>query len=130
MWNKIKLLIWLIILLVVAYFVSMNTQPNVSVKLMPDYQTPEMPLALIIMISVIIGGLLILFFTFADWLNFKVEKVKAKRRIKSLEKELARCQEQLEEKEKEIKTLKQRIEELEKEKEEANKEGEQEEKEE
>ncbi|WP_029521182.1 lipopolysaccharide assembly protein LapA domain-containing protein [Persephonella sp. IF05-L8] len=106
MWNKIKLILWLIILLAVAYFVSMNTSPNVSVKILPTLQTPEIPLALIIIASIIIGAALIIIFAITDWIAYKIDKMKLSRNLKSAEKELAKCKQQLEEKDKKIEELK------------------------
>ncbi|WP_297454567.1 lipopolysaccharide assembly protein LapA domain-containing protein [Persephonella sp.] len=106
MWNKIKLILWLIILLAVAYFVSMNTSPNVSVKILPTLQTPEIPLALIIIASIIIGAALIIIFAITDWIAYKIDKMKLSRNLKSTEKELAKCRQQLEEKDKKIEELK------------------------
>ncbi|WP_456402479.1 LapA family protein [Persephonella sp.] len=110
MLNKIKLILWLIILLAVAYFVSMNTQPNVSVNILPTYKTPEIPLALIIIISVILGAVLILIFTITDWFTFKIEKLKLKKEISNFEKKLKKCEEEKEKIAKEKEKLKEEIE--------------------
>ncbi|WP_457623765.1 LapA family protein [Persephonella sp.] len=110
MLNKIKLILWLIILLAVAYFVSMNTQPNVSVNILPTYKTPEIPLALIIIISVILGAVLILIFTITDWFTFKIEKLKLKKEISNFEKKLKKCEEEKEKIIKEKEKLKEEIE--------------------
>jgi len=110
MWNKIKLIIWLIILLAVAYFVSMNTSPNVSVNILPTLKTPEIPLALVIIVSIIIGAVLILFFAITDWFAYKIDRIKLSRKLKHTEKELEKCKQNLQEKEEEIKKLKGEIE--------------------
>ncbi|WP_457641044.1 lipopolysaccharide assembly protein LapA domain-containing protein [Persephonella sp.] len=110
MLNKIKLILWLIILLAVAYFVSMNTQPSVSVNLLPTYKTPEIPLALIIIISLILGAVLILIFTITDWIAFKIEKLKLKKQINSLEKNIKKCKEEKNKIIEENKKLKEEIE--------------------
>ncbi|MDQ7056802.1 MAG: lipopolysaccharide assembly protein LapA domain-containing protein [Persephonella sp.] len=106
MWNKIKLILWLIILLAVAYFVSMNTTPKVSVNILPTLKTPEIPLALVIIVSIIIGAVLILIFTITDWISYKIDRIKLGRNIKNLEKEVERLKKQLEEKEQTVKKLK------------------------
>ncbi len=110
MWNKIKLILWLIILLAVAYFVSMNTSPKVSVNILPTLKTPEIPLALVIIVSLIIGAVLILIFTITDWISYKIDKIKLNRNIKSLEKEVEKLKKQLEEKQQIVKKLEEEIE--------------------
>ncbi|MBK3332753.1 DUF1049 domain-containing protein [Persephonella atlantica] len=110
MWNKIKLILWLIILLAVAYFVSMNTSPKVSVNILPTLKTPEIPVALIIIVSIIIGAVLILIFTITDWISYKIDKIKLNRNIKSLEKEVEKLKKQLEEKQQTVKKLEGEIE--------------------
>ncbi len=107
---KIRLVIWLIILLLVAYFVSMNTEPTVSIKLLPTYSTPELPLALIIILSMILGAILILMFTLTDWFIFKVEKLKLKRQLNLTKDDLEKCQRKKDELEKEVEKLKEEIE--------------------
>ncbi len=112
---KIRLIIWLIILLAVAYFVSMNTEPTVSVKLLPTYSTPELPLALIIILSMILGAVLILMFTISDWFLFNVEKLKIKRQLNLTKYDLEKCSQKKKELEEEIKKLQEEIELLKKE---------------
>ena len=92
MLNKIKIILWLIILLAVAYFVSMNIEPKISINVLPTYQTPEMPLAIIIILSMIIGAILILFFTITDWFSFKIEKLKLKRQLNIIKDKLEKCE--------------------------------------
>lgn len=93
--GKIKLIIWLVILLLVAYFVSMNVEPQVSIRLLPTYKTPEVPMALIIIFSMIVGALVILIFTITDWISFKIEKLKLKRQINLLKSDLETCQKKI-----------------------------------
>jgi type III secretory pathway component EscU len=108
MLSKIKLILWLFILLAVAYFVSMNTQPSISVKILPTLSTPEMPLALIIIISMIIGALIIILMALSDWMAFQVEKLKIKRQLNLTKDELEKCK-------KENQTIKEENEKLKKE---------------
>ncbi len=110
MLSKIKLILWLLILLAVAYFVSMNVQPSVSVKILPTLNTPELPLALIIIISMIIGALVIILMALSDWLAFQVEKLKIKRQLNLTKDELEKCQKENEKLKKEIEELKNQIE--------------------
>lgn len=110
MLNKIKLILWLIILLAVAYFVSMNVQPTISVNIMPNLKTPELPLALIIIISMIFGAILILFFTITDWFTFKIEKLKIKRKLNLTKDELEKCKKENQNMKNEIENLKRELE--------------------
>ncbi|MCX7759951.1 MAG: LapA family protein [Hydrogenothermaceae bacterium] len=87
MLSKIRLIVWLIILLVVAYFVAMNNT-TVTVNLFPGYQTVPMPLSIVIIFSVIVGAILAIILTIGDWIKFKVENSK-------LSKQLKDCQQQL-----------------------------------
>jgi len=108
--SKIKLILWLVILLATAYFVSMNTQPQISIKLLPTYETPQIPLAIIIILSIVIGAVLILIFTITDWIAFKFEKLKLKRKISTLEKDLENCKKSIKSLEEENKSLKEQLE--------------------
>ncbi|RMA96188.1 lipopolysaccharide assembly protein LapA domain-containing protein [Hydrogenothermus marinus] len=108
--NKIKLIFWLIILLAVAYFVSMNVQPSVSINILPTLKTPQLPLALIIIISMIIGAIVILLFAITDWFSFKIEKLKVIRQLNLTKNELEKCQKENEKLKKEVEDLKKQLE--------------------
>lgn len=86
MLSKIRLIIWLIILLLVAYFVAMNTT-TVSVNLIPGYQTVPMPLSVVIVFSAVIGAILALIFTLGDWIKFKLEINRLNKQLQNCEKE-------------------------------------------
>jgi uncharacterized integral membrane protein len=94
MLSKIRFIIWLLIIFVVAFFVSMNSEPKISIKLFPGYQTEPLPLSIVIVGSLIMGAILILIMAITDWLKFKIETVKLKTRVSKLEKELKKCQEE------------------------------------
>ena len=96
MLKKFKFALWLIIILVVAYFVSMNSEPKVSIKIFFGYQTIPLPLSLIIIGSAILGALLILLLAINDWLLFKMEKIKLSKRISELENRLKKCEQEKE----------------------------------
>ena len=96
MLGKIKLVFWLIAILIVAYFVSMNSEPKISITIFPNIQTKPLPLSLIIVGSIILGTILILIIAITDWIMFKIEHLKCKKRIKSLEKEVKALNEKLE----------------------------------
>ena len=116
MWNKIKLILWLVILLAVAYFVSMNTTPKISVNILPTFKTPEIPLAIVIIVSIIIGAVLILLFTITDWIAYKVDRIKLNRNIKHLKNELEKCRSLIKQKEQQISNLEEEIQTLKNEK--------------
>lgn len=86
MLSKIRLIIWLFILLIVAYFVAMNTT-SVSVNLIPGYQTIPMPLSVVIIFSVVIGAIFALTLTIGDWIKFKMEVNKLNKQLQNCEKE-------------------------------------------
>ncbi len=96
MLSKLKFIIWLLILLAVAYFVSMNVQPSISINILPTVKTPQLPLALIIIISMIIGALIVILMAISDWLSFQVEKLKIKRQLNLTKNELEKCQKEKE----------------------------------
>jgi len=106
MLSKIRFIIWLMILFVVAFFVSMNSDPKISIKLLPNYQTEPLPLSIVIIGSLITGALIILIMAITDWLKFKFELVKFKTKLSKLEKELNKCKEEKEKLIKEIDNLK------------------------
>ncbi len=92
MLGKIKLVFWLILLLVVAYFVSMNTEPKVSVNILPpDIRIENVPMALVIVFSMILGGLLVLVIAITDWFAYKIEKLKLKRKLNLLSYDYEDC---------------------------------------
>ncbi len=91
--GKIKLIFWLVVLLIVAYFVSMNTETRVSVNILPpDFRIEDVPLALVIIFSAILGGLVILIFAVTDWLAYKIDKLKIKRQLNLLKSDYEDCQ--------------------------------------
>ncbi len=104
--HKIKIVFWLIIILVVAYFVSMNTQPLVSVNLLPEYKTKEYPLALVIVASMVVGAFIVLLFTVIDWISYKIEKRKLKKLLQECEKEKSHLKDEVLKLQGEIEALK------------------------
>jgi len=106
MLSKIRFIIWLMILFVVAFFVSMNSDPKISIKLFPNYQTEPLPLSIVIIGSLITGALIILLMAITDWLKFKLETVKLKSKLSKVEKELNKCKEENKKLVEEIENLK------------------------
>lgn len=84
MLSKIKLILWLTVLVVVAYFVAMNNT-TVTINLLPGYQTVPVPLSVVIIFSITVGAVIALIFTIGDWIKFKLE-------ISKLSRELQNCQ--------------------------------------
>lgn len=73
MLSKIRLVFWLFVIVLVAYFVAMNNS-IVTINLLPGYQTVPIPLSVVIVLSLAIGAIAALIFTIGDWIRFKVEK--------------------------------------------------------
>lgn len=94
MLSKVRLILWLIILLLVAYFVAMNTG-NVSVNLLPGYQTVPLPLSIVIIFSVIIGIILALTLTITDWIRFNIERSKLNKRLQICLEEKAKLEQKI-----------------------------------
>ncbi len=101
MLNKLKLFFWLVIILAVAYFVSVNTEPEVSVKILPNYTISQVPMALVAVTGMVVGAFIVLIFTVIDWFSYKMEKRRLHKQIAYLEEELKRCQENITVKEEE-----------------------------
>ncbi len=122
MLGKIKLVFWLILLLVVAYFVSMNTEPKVSVNILPpDIRIENVPMALVIIFSVILGGLLVLIIAITDWFSYKIEKLKLKRKLNLITYDYEDCKKESEKLKEENTKLKAEVETLQKQLEEIEK---------
>ncbi|NPA54531.1 MAG: LapA family protein [Aquificae bacterium] len=104
--NKLKLFLWLIIIIFIAYFASINTEPMVSVKLPPDYVTPKAPIGFVLVVSMVVGAFLVLMFTIIDWLSYKMDKRKLRKQIARLEVELERAKKEKEKLQEELRKLK------------------------
>lgn len=86
MLGKIRFIIWLFILVIVAYFVAMNNL-SISVNIFPGYATIPLPLSVVIVISIVLGAILTLIITIGDWIKFKIEISKLKKQLEECEKE-------------------------------------------
>jgi|ADKJ01.1.fsa_nt_gi Uncharacterized integral membrane protein len=86
MLSKIRLILWLFILLIAGYFVAMNNI-SVTVNLLPGYQTVPLPLSIIILMSIIIGAILAILIAIGDWIKFKIEISRLKKQLEICEKE-------------------------------------------
>ncbi len=96
MLGKIRLIFWLIAILIIAYFVSINSEPRISITIFPNVKTQPLPLSLIIVGSLILGTILILIIAITDWIVFYIEKSKLKKKIKNLERDIKELKEKLE----------------------------------
>ncbi|MCS7279641.1 MAG: LapA family protein [Thermodesulfobacteriaceae bacterium] len=73
-----KLIFWIIVILLITFFVIFNVEPKVRIFLFPGITLENMPLALVIIISLILGFLSGLLLAFSNIL-------KLQRKIKKLE---------------------------------------------
>ncbi len=86
MLSKIRFIVWLFILILVAYFVAMNNM-SVSVNIFPGYATIPLPLSVLMVISIVLGAILTLIIAISDWIRFKIEISKLKKQLDECEKE-------------------------------------------
>lgn len=76
----LRLIFWIIIILIITFFIIFNVEPRVNIFILPGITLKDMPLALVIIISIILGfisGLLVAF----------SKIIILQRKIKQLEKE-------------------------------------------
>jgi Protein of unknown function (DUF1049). len=85
MLSKIRLILWLFILLIAGYFVAMNNI-SLTVNLLPGYQTVPLPLSIIILMSIIVGAILAILIAIGDWIKFKIEISRLKNSLKFVKK--------------------------------------------
>lgn len=85
----LKLILWLIIILLITFFVVFNVEPKVTVHLFPGVSLEGMPLALVIIVSFILGLL-------SGLLLALPRLIKAQYRVHQLEKERVKLTEERE----------------------------------
>jgi len=78
-----RFLAWLLILVFVLFFVVFNFEPKVVVKIFPGVYLENVPLAVVIIISFILGLLLGLMIAFIQILKYKLQLEKLSKEIKS-----------------------------------------------
>ncbi len=69
-----KLIIWIILLLLVVFFVVFNVEPKVTVHLLPGVSLENIPLALVIIVSFVLGVLFGLSFSLVQMLKRSLGK--------------------------------------------------------
>ncbi|MFN4197222.1 MAG: lipopolysaccharide assembly protein LapA domain-containing protein [Caldimicrobium sp.] len=79
-----KFLLWIILLILVVFFVAFNVNPKVTVHLFPGVSLTDIPLALVIIFSFLLGLLLGLLLLYPKLL-------KANYQLHRLEKKLKEC---------------------------------------
>ena len=84
----IRIIFWIAIILVIAFFVIFNIEPRVEVHLLPGKKIENIPLALVIIISFVIGLLSGVLFSFSQIIKYKLENRKIRKEKEKLEKEL------------------------------------------
>ncbi len=84
-----RLIFWIIIILIVAFFVVFNVQPQVKVHILPGFTLENIPLALVIIISFILGMLSGVILSLSQVIKYKLEirKLKKEQKFTSLPKE-------------------------------------------
>jgi peptidoglycan hydrolase CwlO-like protein len=91
----------------------MNTEPKVSVNILPpDIKIQDVPMALVIVFSMILGGLLVLIIAITDWFSYKIDKLKLKRKLNLITYDFENCQKENEKLKEENATLKTEVENL------------------
>lgn len=77
-----KFFLWIIILILVVLFVAFNIDPKVTVRLLPGISLTEVPLALVIIFSFLLGLLLGLLLLYPKLLktNYQLHRLEKKLR--------------------------------------------------
>ncbi|MCD6489645.1 MAG: LapA family protein [Thermodesulfobacterium sp.] len=75
----IRLIIWIIITLSVVFFVVFNVEPKVQVHLLPGVTLENIPLALVIIISFILGLLAGMILFLGQIIKYQLELRKVKK---------------------------------------------------
>ncbi len=69
-----KIILWIILLLLVVFFVVFNVEPKVTVRLLPGVALEDIPLALVIIVSFVLGLLFGLSFSLVQMLKRSLRK--------------------------------------------------------
>lgn len=79
----IRLIIWIIITLLVVFFVVFNVEPKVNVYILPGVTLENIPLALVIIISFILGLLAGMLLFLSQIIKYQLELRRTRKRIPS-----------------------------------------------
>lgn len=75
----LRLILWIIIVLLIAFFVIFNVEPKVQIHLFPGITLENIPLALVIIISFILGLLSGMILFLGQIIKYQLELRKAKK---------------------------------------------------
>jgi len=76
----IRLIIWIIIILLIVFFVVFNVEPKVNVYILPGVTLENIPLALVIILSFILGLLSGMILFLGQIIKYQLELRKEKKR--------------------------------------------------
>ncbi len=83
-----RLLIWIIFLVLFALFIAFNINPKVTVSLFPGVALQDIPLALVIIFSFILGLLSGLLIIYPKLFRSQLKAHQLEKRLKELEKKV------------------------------------------
>jgi len=83
-----RLILWIIIILCVVFFVIFNVEPKVQVHLLPGMTFENIPLALVIIVSFILGLLSGVIISLSQVIKYKMELRKLNKQKELQKKEL------------------------------------------
>ena len=83
-----RLIFWVAIILLVAFFVIFNVEPRVEVHVLPGKTLENIPLALVIIVSFIAGLLTGVLLALSQVIKHRLELRKLRKEKEKLEKEL------------------------------------------
>ncbi|GEM_PF-710777 len=84
----VRLVFWVAIILLVAFFVIFNVEPRVEVHVLPGKSIQDIPLALVIIISFVAGLLSGVILSLSQIIKYKLEGRRLRKEKEKLEKEL------------------------------------------
>lgn len=81
----LKLLVWIIFIILFALFIAFNVYPKVTVTLFPGASLQDIPLALVIIFSFILGLLSGLLVIYPKLLRFQLKIHQLEKKVRELE---------------------------------------------
>lgn len=79
----LRIILWVILVLGITFFVVFNVEPKVTVHLFPGVSLEGMPLALVIIVSFLLGLLFGLLILFPQMIRAKLRESQLERELKS-----------------------------------------------
>jgi len=83
----VRLILWILIILCVAFFVIFNVEPKVTLHLFPGFTIQNIPLALVIIISFVLGLLAGVIFSLGQVIKYKMKLRRLSKELKEASKE-------------------------------------------